>query len=491
MKEENKKFCSERLLELIPQKDNELEFVMSKDNLPVPIYKKKALHSRYFPLKESEKYASQPDFAVIAIGAGGLYHLTSVAKHSPVIAISICHELTLQILEEISLDCLFPSGNIKIITLEELPASFPYFTCSSYQIILHPVLSNLFIKETNKIVQWIQSVFNPQFTNIKTQRTFGKKWLKNALINLSDMQHFNTEPLEIKNKAIVVCGAGPSLDMSIPLLKRKRSDLYIASVDTALPILVKNEIIPDSVFSMDTSPYSSYHFVGTFNKSIRFFKDYTSSLKIKKNSVSLLFSDFPLLPLCGFQLDPLPRLDTSSGNIGTSMIQFFGKYFSELPLICTGIDFGFYNKISYSKGNYHENYRIHNASYFSDSEQYDAKLYYRQNLEYSQEWSRNSQNRYYAVQQQLSNCTTLSASPFVPWEKIKNNDDFENYITAAKGKKGICSFSLPDFKDPIKYLLELSEQILLQIMTPYFLSENKIPNLKDAQLFLESFKKEK
>ena len=118
-------------------------------------------------------------------------------------------------------------------------------------------------------------------------------------------------------------------------------------------------------------------------------------------------------------------------------------------------------------------------------------MYYRQNLEYSQEWSRNSQNRYYAVQQQLSNCTTLSTSPFVPWEKIKNNDDFENYITAAKGKKGICSFSLPDFKDPIKYLLELSEQILLQIMTPYFLSENKIPNLKDAQLFLESFKKEK
>lgn len=490
MKKENEKYCSKKLLSLTMQKDSALEFVKSKDSHAIPIYQKKALHSRYFPLKESEKYTSQSDCAVIAIGAGGLYHLTAVAKQTSVIAISVRHNLTLQILEEISLDELFPNNNLKIITLEELPETFPFFTCNSYQVILHPVLSTLFTEETNQIVQWIQKNFNPQFTNIKTQKVFGKKWLKNTLLNLSNMKYFNTEPLQIENKAIVICGAGPSLDLSLPLLQKNRSKLYIAAADTALPILVKNKITPDSVFSMDTSPYSAYHFVGTFDKSIRFFKDYTSSLKSESNSISLLFSDFPLLPNCGFSLDSLPRLDTSSGNIGASIIQFFNNYFPGLPLICSGIDFGFYNKIGYSKGNYHENYRLHHASYFSSSEQYEAKLFYRQNLEYSQSWSRNSQNRYYATQQSLFNCKTLSPSPFIPWEKINNNDELEKIINIAKGKKGTCKLSLPDFRNPIEYLLKLPEKALLQIMTPYFLSENKIPNIKDAQFFLETLKKE-
>ena len=490
MKKENKKYCSEKLLALTAQKDSALEFVKSKDSHTIPIYQKKALHSRYFPLKESEKYTSQSDSVVIAIGAGGLYHLTSVAKQTSVIAISVCHNLTLQILEEISLDELFPNNNLKIITLEELPETFPFFTSSSYQIILHPVLSGLFAEETNRIVQWIQKNFNPQLTNIKTQKAFGKKWLKNTLLNLSNMEVFNTEPLNIENKVIIVCGAGPSLDLSLPLLQNNRSQLYIAAADTALPILVKNKITPDSVFSMDTSPYSVYHFVGTFDKSIRFFKDYTSSLKSENNSISLLFSDFPLLPNCGFSLDLLPRLDTSSGNIGASIIQFFNNYFPELPLICTGIDFGFYNRIGYSKGNYHEIYRLHHASYFSNSEQYEAKLFYRQTPEYLQAWSRNSQNRYYAVQQPLLNCKTLSPSPFIPWEKINNNAELEKIINTAKGKKGTCKLSLPDLKNPIEYLLKLPEKALLQIMTPYFLSENKIPNIKEAQFFLETLKKE-
>lgn len=489
MKKENEKFCSKILLSCTAQKTTELEFALSKDGLPVPIYQKKALHSRYFPLKESDKYDSKPNCAIIAVGAGGLYHLTSVAKQSPIIAISVCHELTLQILEKISLDELFPNGNLKIITTEELLKEFPFFTCSSYQIILHPILSVLFAEETNKIVRWIQNVFNPQFTNIKTMRTFGKKWLKNALFNLSNKQNFCTEPLHIENKAIAVCGAGPSLESSIPLLHKKREKLHIAAADTAFPILVKNKIIPDSVFSMDTSPYSTYHFVGISCESTRFFKDYTSSLKAENNKVSLLFSDFPLLPLCGFSLDSLPRLDTSSGNIGTSIILFFNKYFAELPVICTGIDFGFDKKVSYSKGNYQEIYRLHHSSYFSSSEQYDAKLYYRQNLEHSGSWSKNSQNSYYASQLPSLNCKTLSSSPFTVWEKINNDAEFDDYIKTAEGKSKSCSFSIPDFKNPIDYLLNLPENTLLKILTPYFLSENKLPNLKDAQSFLKTLKK--
>ena len=104
MRKENEKFCSDKLRSLSVQKDEDLEFTLSKDSLPVPIYKKKALHSRYFPLKESEKYTSKPNCAAIAIGVGGVYHLTKVATQAPVIAVSLCHNLTLQILNEISLD---------------------------------------------------------------------------------------------------------------------------------------------------------------------------------------------------------------------------------------------------------------------------------------------------------------------------------------------------------------------------------------------------
>jgi hypothetical protein len=111
-------------------------------------------------------------------------------------------------------------------------------------------------------------------------------------------------------------------------------------------------------------------------------------------------------------------------------------------------------------------------------------------LEYSGEWSRNAQNRYYAQQQYLSNCKTLSASPFIPWEKITGDIELKNYISTAEGKKGVCNFPTPDFRNPIDYICDLPEETILQILTPYFLSENKQPNIKDALIFLRSFKKE-
>ena len=58
----------------------------------------------------------------------------------------------------------------------------------------------------------------------------------------------------------VLVSAGPSLDDLIPHLKRLSHHTLIACVDTALPILAREEILPHYVFTLDPQEESFHHF---------------------------------------------------------------------------------------------------------------------------------------------------------------------------------------------------------------------------------------
>ena len=64
-----------------------------------------------------------------------------------------------------------------------------------------------------------------------------------------------------KGRPGLLVSAGPSLDLILPYLHRMQKEFLIACVDTAFPILVKNNIQPDHVFSLDPQIDSAGHFV--------------------------------------------------------------------------------------------------------------------------------------------------------------------------------------------------------------------------------------
>ncbi|EAK0950207.1 motility associated factor glycosyltransferase family protein [Campylobacter lari] len=62
-----------------------------------------------------------------------------------------------------------------------------------------------------------------------------------------------------KNKSVIVVCAGPSLNKQLELLKAYQDDYVIFALDAIYKILLKNEIYPDFVFSLDESD-KCFHF---------------------------------------------------------------------------------------------------------------------------------------------------------------------------------------------------------------------------------------
>jgi hypothetical protein len=86
-----------------------------------------------------------------------------------------------------------------------------------------------------------------------------------------------------KGKSAVLVSAGPSLDLSIPYLHRLQKEFLIACVDTSFPILIKNNIQPDYVFSLDPQIDSAAHFINCSAGKTKLIFTPTSNHNVLKN----------------------------------------------------------------------------------------------------------------------------------------------------------------------------------------------------------------
>ena len=91
--------------------------------------------------------------------------------------------------------------------------------------------------------------------NRLTMARMGNLWIKNLISNLKflkekDIESFSTE------KPIVLCGAGESLEKTVPLIREKRNSIYLLAVDTAVQCLSRQDIIPDGVVNLEAQFYN-------------------------------------------------------------------------------------------------------------------------------------------------------------------------------------------------------------------------------------------
>lgn len=98
-----------------------------------------------------------------------------------------------------------------------------------------------------------------------TVRNFGRRWLKNALRNLP----LFLRPVKVRRGtgAVVVCAAGPSLEDSLDLIIRWRASspsLPVIAVSSAVPALLHRGITPDLVIATDGGGWALFHLYGSF-----------------------------------------------------------------------------------------------------------------------------------------------------------------------------------------------------------------------------------
>lgn len=474
MIEANMPFISVKLSDYLKHKYNSqkynLKWAESKDKYLIPEYNGKILHSKYYTEKESDKYLSDNfESQKIAVGIGACYHLTKISENRKIIAIADDPDLTLKILENVELSKYFKKDSLIICFADEIDKYFDYIKYNSFELIINHAVSDILNLNFDNIIQYLKSIISNKIVNYNTQREFAKKWLRNSIINLAGLNKSNKDNLKINKKAILICGAGPSLEENISEIKNNSKYLYIASSDTALNILLSNNIKPDSVFSMDSSYYTKYHFINS-DDDIRIFMDYTSSPDEELKNVTFLFSDYPILNELKFRF--LPYLNTGYGNIGASTADFFIRNTKDIPIITSGIDYGFYKKRMYSKGSFLDYYKISNSDYFNTENNIDINIFYSKKISSKENsWESNSLTRQYS-DCSIKNIYTISDSPFTDSIKI---DNLTSFLAGKTTKNVTISFNYTEIKDfnLNNYFNRISDETLEELLFSYILREKR------------------
>lgn len=237
------------------------------------------LNSPYRPWEEARRWAGQ--FAVqnmktniILFGIGnGMFPmaiLERLQEDGKLFLFEPCFEMWETALHHMDLEPLLTDERVLFffsdINSEEFIESIrvhTHWTNVKSQVICHHTgYEKLFLEEYHSFLVQIQK--NTQMTRINrdTQNFFSKRMVSNSVRNLVFIKdsrlitdYVGKIPREVP--AIIVA-AGPSLDKNIEILKKAKGKAFILAVDTAVRHLVKHNVMPDAMVTLDAGKPSSY-----------------------------------------------------------------------------------------------------------------------------------------------------------------------------------------------------------------------------------------
>lgn len=283
------------------------EIIKSKDGFDIPLFKsKKLVHSKYSPINESKNFGNdinKNSLFTIILGLGGGYHIKNFLEKNQNQFILVIENSIEDILFLSQIECvknLLNKKNVLIISKEKvyeslvnnyLPhifgginilslrtwidenSNFQSQTSQNENSINKKYINensnfekhnnvDFILKEINDCIKFISSDFS-------VQCHFGNIWQKNIFSNLLIAQknqlklfqnklnnkNFETQQNTFFNfqtkKVAAIIAAGPSLDFTISKIKKNRDNYFIIATDTAISILIKNDLTFDAAISID------------------------------------------------------------------------------------------------------------------------------------------------------------------------------------------------------------------------------------------------
>lgn len=346
------------------------EFIASKNRFSVPLYSDGTPSgSKYDPVREANSFgdgtAKTTGFFVIAGIAGG-FHIASLLEKFPEARI-VCIEADRE-----SLEFCIENEFIKKLDQRRLifctADDFIEAVVSNYIPSVYGDFSFLYLRtwaDKNRnllenIYGKIQKCLKDISADYSVQCHFGKIWQRNILLNLKLLSEnngkasFNVTTGDLQ-KTVAVIAAGPSLDCSINELKADRDRYFIFSTDTAYRTLLKQDVVPDAVVSIDGQSISSSHFYSC-SKDTQFVFDLCASHSAVRKVISggsnffFVNTGHPLCLKASEFLD-FAKVSSGSGTVTIAACDFALKCgFTKLKLF--GSDFCYSSGKPYTKGTY-------------------------------------------------------------------------------------------------------------------------------------------
>lgn len=342
-------------------------FKESKKGPIIPIIrfknKERPLHSTFDPEKEGFRFYenSKANGYIVFLGLGAAYHIKPFIEQSDVSEILIIdHDISIfkAIISNLDLSQFLLNRRVKIFIDPDIDFVKNYLL-SNY---LPAVSGNLHIlnlrsrfeqeeKYFSNIRSGIKEILSSLTDDFSVQSHFGKRWFINTLSNLKTAQTVKNVLPPIKRAMIT--GAGPSLESQLPTLKKYRENSFLIATDTSLTFLIKHNITPDLVISIDCQHITYHHFLSGFPKEIPLVLDLASPSWLTRVSDNIVFftSGHPFSQLVNTKWRSFPYIDTSGGNVSHAAISLADKLGAK-EILLFGVDFSYPKGKSYARGTY-------------------------------------------------------------------------------------------------------------------------------------------
>jgi len=331
----------------------------------------KPLHSMIDPIREAQRLVSsigRTDF-VIFLGLGGGFAPQAALEltNSNIVIIDFDKDNIARLFANRDYSKLLNNNRVSML-IDAGEEEIKSFILENFNPVLcggiktFPLRTRIehdrlkFEKTASSIQEAIETVSG----DYTVQSHFGKRWFSNIIRNIKNAQtegeNFFAEKKENPVQEAAIAAAGPSLDIQLSSLAEFKShNGFIISTDTALGVLLHNNIEPDAVVSIDCQHISYYHFMGCnlHKRNIPLILDIASPpLLCGFSSFPVFFSGgHPLTRFISAYWRHFPQIDTSGGNVTYACLSI-AEILGAKNITLFGADFSYIRSQTYARGTY-------------------------------------------------------------------------------------------------------------------------------------------
>ena len=379
-------------------------FEQAKNETQIPVFLSgRTMESRYNPQRDAENLCNSIAegsnfFLVFGIGSGIFIKLLSQKfPQAKIIALELYKEDIDFLFQNENVKSLQANSNIIFCSLDQLESVLTQNYIPARYGELKIIEQKAWINENSESIPKINSILSKTIgvisADYSVQSHFGKIWLTNILNNSRLAENHLTSFKSVftndnLSKTAVIVAAGPTLDKTLKNYSDKNK-YFIIATDTAGLALIKKEIIPDIVVSIDGQAVSYNHFMKSSQKSASqpvcaFDLSANSSaaryVLQNGNKVTFFCSGHPLSTAINLSSgSPLPQLFSGAGTVTITAVDLAVQAGFQ-KIIILGADFSYSNGKAYASGTYLDSLYNMASSKLSDSEHTFTKLMFRTEL---------------------------------------------------------------------------------------------------------------
>ncbi len=297
------------------------------------------IHSSYNPVKEAERFIAQYAFkpgkyTFLIIGAGEGYIRNALQKKFPnskILSLFLQKELFM-ITPESPFNWFFGSS----ISLEYfLSLNIEDILISSLRVIEWSPCLKTAPEKYRTVGSILNHFLSERNASIVTTINFGKLWLRNSILNITN----NTIFMYLKNVnlPIVIAASGPSLSLSLTAFKTYRKNIFLISLPSSLLALEYAGIIPDLIVNTDPGFWDSYHFMRYKHPFIPIAMPITGIFTPLTNPI-LLINQGTFLEIEILKISKLTAMDIPQNGTVSATALMLAMNATKQPVFIAGLD---------------------------------------------------------------------------------------------------------------------------------------------------------